>query len=135
MYYTLGQRKGLGIGGIKGEEAKGWFVAKKDIKKNILYVASGSENDYLLSDCCIIKNLNFISYKPIEGAHINAKFRYRQEDKGVRIHYIDEDTIKLIFDEPYKSVTPGQAAVLYENEICLGGGLIDETYYLGKRVQ
>ena len=133
MYYTIGQRKGLGIGGISGEAAKGWFIAKKDIKNNILYVASGDENEYLFSDRCTVKELNFISYKPIEGAHINAKFRYRQEDKPVTIHYISDDEIELIYDEPYKSVTPGQAAVLYDKDVCLGGGLIDATFYKGKR--
>lgn len=135
MYYTLGQRKGLGIGGIANEVSKGWFVARKDIKKNILYVASGSESDYLLSDRCTVKVLNFISGKPEEGKSINAKFRYRQPDKGVKIHYVDDETIELIFDEPYKSVTPGQAAVLYDGDICLGGGLIDETFFKGKKVQ
>ncbi|MCR4911874.1 MAG: tRNA 2-thiouridine(34) synthase MnmA [Bacilli bacterium] len=133
MYYTIGQRKGLGIGGISGEVAKGWFVCKKDIKKNILYVASGDENEYLLSDRCIVKSLNFISIPPKDNSHINAKFRYRQQDNGVTIHYLGEDEIELIYDEPYKSVTTGQAAVLYDGDICLGGGLIDSTYYKGKR--
>ena len=133
MYYTIGQRKGLGIGGIKGEVAKGWFIAKKDVKNNILYVASGDENDYLLSDECLVDNLNFNSIKPEEGKHLYAKFRYRQEDKGVTIHYEDDKTIRLIFDEPYKAVTPGQAAVLYDGDICLGGGLIHSTYRNGKR--
>ncbi|MCQ2814696.1 MAG: tRNA 2-thiouridine(34) synthase MnmA [Bacilli bacterium] len=133
MYYTIGQRKGLGIGGIHGEIAKGWFVVKKDIKKNIVYVASGSENDYLFSDRCIVTNINFISEKPKDGEHINVKFRYRQCDNPVTIHYLSDDKIELIFDEPYKAVTPGQAAVFYKEEICLGGGLIDSTYYKEKR--
>lgn len=133
MYYTIGQRKGLGIGGINGFDSNGWFVVKKDIKNNILYVASGSENDYLYSDRCIVKMMNYMCPKVKEGAHINAKFRYRQADNPVTIHYIDDDSIELIFDKPYKSVTPGQAAVLYDGEICLGGGLIDSTYYKGKR--
>ena len=133
MYYTIGQRKGLGIGGIHGEKAQGWFIAKKDIKNNILYVASGDENEYLFSDECIVSHLNFNSIKPKDGAHLYAKFRYRQEDKGVTIHYLDNDRIKLVYDTPYKAVTPGQAAVLYDGDICLGGGLIDETYYQGKR--
>ena len=128
MYYTIGQRRGLGIGGIHGEEAKGWFIVKKDVKKNILYVASGDENKYLLSDSCTVTNLNWITEKPKEGQHINAKFRYRQKDNGVTIHFIDENKILLIFDEPYKAVTPGQAAVLYDGDICLGGGLIEHTY-------
>ena len=133
MYYTIGQRRGLGIGGIANEEAKGWFVVKKDIKKNILYVASGSDSDRLNSDSCLVKQLNFISYKPKDGEHINVKFRYRQKDNGVTIHYVGEDTVELKFDEPYKAVTPGQAAVFYKDDICLGGGLIDQTFYKGKR--
>ena len=133
MYYTIGQRRGLGIGGIHGEEAKGWFIVKKDVKKNILYVASGDENKYLLSDSCSVTNLNWITDKPKEGQHINAKFRYRQKDNGVKIHFIDDDKILLIFDEPYKAVTPGQAAVLYDGDICLGGGLIEHTYMDNKQ--
>ncbi len=128
MYYTIGQRRGLGIGGIHGEEAKGWFIVKKDVKKNILYVASGDENEYLLSDSCTVTNLNWITDKPKEGQHFYAKFRYRQKDNGVTIHLLNDDKIELIFDEPYKAVTPGQAAVLYDGEICLGGGLIEHTY-------
>ena len=133
MYYTIGQRKGLGIGGIHGEVAKGWFIVKKDVKKNILYAASGEESEYLLSDRCTVKLLNFITDVPKEGQHINAKFRYRQQDNGVTIHFKGEDEIELIFDEPYKAVTPGQAAVLYDGDMCLGGGLIDHTYFKGKQ--
>ncbi len=134
MYYTIGQRRGLGIGGIHGEEAKGWFVVKKDVKKNILYVASGDESKYLYSDSCTVTNLNWISGVPQSGSHINAKFRYRQKDNGVTIEFINEDKIKLIFDEPYKAVTPGQAAVLYDGDICLGGGLIEHAYSNDKQI-
>ena len=133
MYYTIGQRRGLGIGGIHGEEAKGWFVVKKDVKNNILYVASGDESSYLLSDSCTVSNINWISGAPQSGAHLNAKFRYRQKDNGVTIEIINEDKIRLIFDEPYKAVTPGQAAVIYNGDICLGGGLIEHTYMKDKQ--
>ena len=129
MYYTIGQRKGLGIGGIHGEEANGWFVAKKDIKKNILYVASGGESTYLNSNRCTVDTLNFISKKLLDNSHIFVKFRYRQEDNGATIHYINDDLVELIYDHEVKAVTPGQAAVFYdENENCLGGGLIRHTY-------
>lgn len=134
MYYTIGQRKGLGIGGIKGEQAKGWFIVKKDVKKNILYVASGDENDYLYSDSCLVKTLNWITDIPKDGQHLMAKFRYRQQDNGVTIHYVDNDTIRLVFDEPYKAVTPGQAAVIYDGDICLGGGLIDKVFKGDKEI-
>lgn len=134
MYYTLGQRKGLGIGGISGEVAKGWFVAKKDIKKNILYVASGDENEFLYSTSCTVTNLNFITDKPKDNYHCHAKFRYRQQDNGVTLRFINSDKIELIFDEPYKAVTPGQACVLYDGDICLGGGLIEHIYKHNKQI-
>ena len=134
MYYTIGQRRGLGIGGIAGEEAKGWFVAKKDVKNNILYVASGEESEYLDSTSCTVDTLNFITDKPLDGAHINVKFRYRQKDNGVTIQYINDELVKLIYDEPLKAVTPGQAAVFYDDEICLGGGLIKHVYRHDRRI-
>jgi tRNA-specific 2-thiouridylase len=134
MFYTIGQRKGLGIGGISGEEAKGWFVVNKDVKKNILYVASGQETDYLYSDSCTVTDLNFITDIPQGEKHLTAKFRYRQADLGVTIHFIDDKKIKLIFDKPYKAVTPGQAAVLYDGDICLGGGLIEHIYRYQKQI-
>ena len=134
MYYTIGQRRGLGIGGIHGEEAKGWFVTKKDVKNNILYVARGEENEYLESTSCTVDTLNFITNKPLDGAHINVKFRYRQADNGVTIKYINDELVKLIYDEPIKAVTPGQAAVFYDGEICLGGGLIKHVYRNERRI-
>lgn len=134
MYYTIGQRRGLGIGGIAGEEAKGWFVAKKDVKNNILYVASGEESEYLDSTSCTVDTLNFITDKPVDGAHINVKFRYRQKDNGVTIQYINDELVKLIYDEPLKAVTPGQAAVFYDGDISLGGGLIKHVYRHDRRI-
>lgn len=134
MYYTIGQRKGLGIGGIHGEVAKGWFVASKDIKKNILYVASGDDSNYLLSDSCTVDTLNFINGKIEEGSKIQAKFRYRQEDNDVTLYYESDDIVRLIFDKPIKAVTPGQAAVFYLDDYCLGGGLIKNTFCKGKKI-
>ena len=127
MYYTIGQRKGLGIGGIHGEEAKGWFVVDKDVKKNILYVASGDESSYLYSKGCTVTNLNWISKKPEVNQRLNAKFRYRQADNPIIIKEINDEQITLEFVEPIKAVTPGQAAVIYDGDICLGGGLIDKV--------
>ncbi|NLB49415.1 MAG: tRNA 2-thiouridine(34) synthase MnmA [Erysipelotrichia bacterium] len=128
MYYTLGQRKGLGLGGISGETSQGWFVVKKDVAKNILYVAKGDENEYLYSNRCIVRTLNFINERPSDGSLLMAKFRYRQKDCPVTIHYLDEETIELKFASLSKAVTTGQAAVLYDGNVCLGGGLIDEVY-------
>ena len=121
----------MGIGGIHGETAQGWFIVKKDIKNNILYVASGPESDRLNSDSCLVTDLNFITDKPKDGQHINVKFRYRQKDNGVTIFYKGDDLVELKFDEPYKAVTPGQAAVFYDGDICLGGGLIANLVMVG----
>ncbi len=133
MYYTIGQRKGLGIGGIKGiKNEGGWFVTRKDVRNNILFVANAKEDDYLLSDSCLVNNLNFFNEKIKENTHIFVKFRYRQQDNGVTLTY-ENDEAKLIFDTPYKAVTPGQAAVFYDEKgMMLGGGLIDKVFYKGK---
>ena len=134
LYYTIGQRKGLGIGGIHGEDATGWFVCKKDVKKNILYVARRNAEKYLYSDRIIVKKLNMV--KPyFEGIiPVGAKFRYRQPDNFVKIHYLNKDTIEVICDTPIKAVTPGQAAVFYEGDVMIGGGIIAETYYKDKKI-
>ena len=134
LYYTIGQRKGLGIGGIKGIEAKSWFVVAKDVKKNILYVRQGDDNEYLLSDRAIITGVNWIN-KPLpqESIKVGCKFRYRQQDNMVTLTFIDKDSVELVFDEPLKAVTPGQAAVFYKDDVCLGGGIIDKIFYKGKQ--
>ena len=134
LYYTLGQRRGLGIGGLKGKTPISWFVVNKDVYKNILYVAQGDENEYLNSDRAIIRMVNWTyKEKPSGDLHVGCKFRYRQKDLGVTLRFIKDDEVELIFDEPYKAITPGQAAVFYLDEVCLGGGIIDEVYYKGVR--
>lgn len=134
LYYTLGQRRGLGIGGLKGKTAASWFVVGKDVHQNRLYVAQGEENEYLLSDRAIITRVNWMDSEiPETPLHVGCKFRYRQKDQGVVLKFIGSDRIELIFDQPYKAVTPGQAAVFYSDNRCLGGGIIDEIYYRGRR--
>lgn len=133
LYYTIGQRKGLGIGGIKGIDPKSWFVVAKDVKNNILYVSQGDDNEYLLSDRALISNINWINMpKPTNSMHVGCKFRYRQQDNFVTLKFIDDDIVELIYDEPIKSVTPGQAAVFYDGDVMLGGGIIDRVFYKGK---
>lgn len=134
LYYTIGQHKGIGIGGIKNHDNSGWFVVKKDVKNNVLYVASGSENPYLYSDYCYVRKINLISRKLKEKEELNAKFRYRQKDMPVTVSYVDENTLLVVFKKPYKAITPGQACVLYDGDICLGGGIIDEVYKKQRRV-
>ena len=129
LYYTIGQRKGLGIGGISGEVAKGWFVCSKDVKNNILYVASGNEDEHLFSDSADINMINLFNGPIKDGTHINCKFRYRQADQGVTLYNNSDGSVRLVFDKPYKAVTPGQGCVFYQGDECLGGGIIDKIYY------
>ncbi len=127
MYYTLGQRRGLGLGGKRGEDGR-WFVAKKDLINNILYVSHGDESP-LFSDGCLVSGFNFIPYPPQETAFsCRAKFRYRQEEQDVRVLRTGEDTLKILFAEPQRAVTEGQYAVLYDEKQCLGGGVIEGTF-------
>ena len=133
LYYTLGQRRGLGIGGIHGIDPISWFVVAKNVQKNILYVAQGDENEYLNSDVAIIKMVNWtLKDKPIGPIKVGVKFRYRQKDQGCTLEFIDETTVKLTYDQAYKAVTPGQAAVFYIGDICAGGGIIDQIFYKGE---
>jgi tRNA-specific 2-thiouridylase len=133
LYYTLGQRRGLGIGGIHGIDPISWFVVSKNVQKNILYVAQGDENEYLNSDVAIIKMVNWtIKERPSEPIKVGVKFRYRQKDQGCTLEFVSNDTVKLVYDAPYKAVTPGQAAVFYIGEACVGGGIIDKIYYRGR---
>ncbi|MBQ8891675.1 MAG: tRNA 2-thiouridine(34) synthase MnmA [Bacilli bacterium] len=120
MYYTIGQRKGLNIGGNTDK----MFVVGKNLKDNILYVAFGEDNDYLKSDSCIVSNMNFISKE--RPKKCQAKFRYRQTDIDVEIEYLDNNEIIVHYNN-VKAVTPGQACVLYLGDECLGGGIIKEV--------
>ncbi|UOE95564.1 tRNA 2-thiouridine(34) synthase MnmA [Alkalihalobacillus sp. LMS39] len=124
MYYTLGQRQGLGIGGA-GEP---WFVIDKDIKNNILYVGQGYHHEGLYSASLTAVNVNWISEAPKpETFHCTAKFRYRQPDQGVTVTRNEDGTVHVVFDERQRAVTPGQAVVFYDGDVCLGGGTIDKV--------
>lgn len=125
MYYTIGQRKGLGIGGTRGP----WFVVGKDVKKNILFVTNGNESDWLYTDSCIVSGVNwFPSEKPEGELACTAKFRYRQKDNDVTIRFIDKSTVFVTYPQGVSSVTCGQEAVFYLNEECLGGGVIEDVF-------
>ena len=127
MYYTLGQRKGLGIGGLKNHKQGSWFVVDKDIEKRILYVAQGDEAKYLYHSHYIIKDVNWLGEeKNYEFKEINAKFRYRQKDHRCKYRFIDETTIEVETIDPAKATTPGQMMVGYEDDgHMLFGGVID----------
>ncbi len=132
LYYTIGQRKGLGIGGNKGP----WFVVGKDVQKNILYVTNGSESEWLYSDSCIVSGVNWLaSNKPALDYKCTAKFRYRQKDNDVIIRFIDDTTVFVRYPQLVSSVTSGQEAVFYQDEICLGGGVIEDVFKSGNSLQ
>ena len=136
-YYTFGQRKGLNIGGIKGTDGRSWFVVKKDVKRNILYVAMGDDNEYLLCDEVLIKNANFfVNFKKGEEVCCHAKFRYRQNDITVNIEKIDNHTIKVKSSTLLKAVTIGQIAVFYDlnTDQVIASGIIEECYKNNKKL-
>ncbi len=120
MNYTIGQRRGLNIGGTKDR----MFVVGKDLDKNILYICTGNE-DYLISDSCIINEINYLGDEKITKC--SAKFRYRSNDVEVELEWLDNNEILVKYPQGFKSVTPGQACVLYNGEECLGGGIIKEV--------
>ncbi|MDA5107149.1 tRNA 2-thiouridine(34) synthase MnmA [Brevibacillus thermoruber] len=131
MYYTLGQRQGLGIGGGHGKTGEPWFVVDKDLERNVLIVAEGAGHPRLYSTRLIATDVNWISGKePASSFTCTAKFRYRQPDQGVTVHLREGSTVEVVFDQPQKAVTPGQAVVFYNGEECLGGGIIDRVTLL-----
>ena len=135
MYYTIGQRKGLNIGGDNRFKNAPWFVVGKDIDNNVLLVGQGLNNPYLFSNRIIVEDINWISKKRFEGTlECKAKFRYRQEDQVCLIKWIDEGLIEVITNKPIRAVTPGQACVFYDDEVCLGGGTIKEVYQNQKKM-
>jgi tRNA-uridine 2-sulfurtransferase len=126
MYYTLGQRQGLGIGG--GGTGEPWFVADKDLENNILYVVQGDKDSRLYSDRLYASGMNWISGRPPASAlRCTAKFRYRQQDQAVTVTLAEGGACVVDFDVPQKAITPGQAVVFYDGEVCLGGATIDRV--------
>ena len=125
MHYTIGQRKGIGMGNTKDGTGEPWFVVDKDIEKNELIIAQGGDHERLYSKALVADSFNFINKREFP-LKCTAKFRYRQKDVGVTVEKLDEENYKVIFDRPEKAVTLGQIVVLYENEECLGGGIIKE---------
>lgn len=137
MYYTIGQRQGLGIGG-GGKSNEPWFVIGKDLKTNTLYVGQGFHHENLYSDALTATDIQFNTdeERPLEF-DCTAKFRYRQQDTEVHVSLDPEDPTKatVTFAEPVRAITPGQAVVFYDGDRCLGGGIIDKAYKDGKERQ
>ena len=131
MYYTLGQRRGLGIGGREDAKDTRWFVIDKDVAANTLIVAqgeNGGEPDALFSRALFAPDFHFINEAPSDAFSCTAKFRYRQSDQQVHVTLKDGGA-HIEFDQRQRAVTPGQYAVLYMGDECLGGGVIDKVYY------
>ena len=122
-YYTLGQRKGFGVGGNRGP----YYCAGKDVENNILYLASINNEQYLFSDKALIDHINWLADLPAE-MDIQCKFRYRQNDNEVHLHKNDDGSVYLTYPQKIKAVTPGQQAVFYKDGMLLGGGTIEKTY-------
>lgn len=129
MYYTLGQRQGLGIGGVPGYPEAPWFVVDKDLENNILIVAQGHDHPRLLSDGLHSGRVHWISGTPPElPFHCTAKTRYRQSDQPCTITALGPDSATVRFDAPQRAVTPGQSVVFYDGEVCLGGAVIGTPF-------
>lgn len=125
MYYTLGQRSGIGIGGTRDAEASPWYVAGKDMRKNRLVVVQGHDHPLLLSGALEAAELHWIAgVAPVTPFPCSAKSRYRQADQACRIIRIETGRCTVEFDLPQRAITPGQYAVFYAGEECLGGGVI-----------
>ncbi|HUH60773.1 MAG TPA: tRNA 2-thiouridine(34) synthase MnmA [Candidimonas sp.] len=128
-FYTLGQRKGLRIGGIKGQQrddgtADAWYTAKKDMAQNTLYVVAGHDHPWLLSTELQAQDASWIAGKAPEPGAYAAKTRYRQVDAACALAGASDNQFSLSFEQSQWAVTPGQSAVLYEGDVCLGGGII-----------
>ena len=124
-FYTIGQRQGLGIGGVKGTSNEPWYVYDKDYDLNILYVTQGKDNKILYKNNIVAEDIHWINAPPVEMPHsCSAKIRYRQEDQACTIQSIHENSTLVSFQTPQKAVTPGQYIVFYNENVCLGGGTI-----------
>lgn len=131
MYYTIGQRKGLGLGGTK-ENNDPWFVIGKDITKNVLYVGQGYENEHLYATHMEASDIHWVDDVVSRYGtefHCTAKFRYRQKDEGVTVKLSDDgQMVTVTSDDPARAITPGQAVVFYDGDECLGSAIIDRAY-------
>jgi tRNA-uridine 2-sulfurtransferase len=127
-FYTLGQRKGIGVGGQKSGSGEAWFVARKDMASNTLWIVQGHDHPWLLADQLTADDATWVSgVAPAPGARLTAKTRYRQTDAACEVTAAAGAGFALRFDTPQWAATPGQSAVLYDGEVCLGGGVIAAT--------
>lgn len=128
MYYTLGQRQGLGIGGVAGTNDDPWYVVAKDMERNVLLAAQGHDHPLLFSQHLQASQLSWVDGKgPTAPFRCRAKTRYRQADQACTITRLETDNCEVQFEQPQRAVTPGQSVVFYDGDVCLGGGIIECT--------
>ncbi len=129
MYYTLGQRQGLGIGGVKNAPDEPWYVLEKDLANNVLIVGQGHDHPLILHNTLEAGQLDWCSDKPLsKSMNCTAKTRYRQSDQPCFLQMIDDKRCKVTFETVQRAITPGQSVVFYDRDICLGGGIIESKY-------
>ena len=127
MYYTIGQRQGLGIGGVSGASDEPWYVVNKDLENNQLIVAQGN-HDLLYTDSLIADRMHWLVDNPQSTFQCTAKTRYRQPDQACKVTIENNGDIRVGFIESQRAVTPGQFIVLYKDDLCLGGAVIRKRY-------
>lgn len=133
MYYTLGQRRGFGVGGIKGADHEAWYVLAKDLNRNALIVGQGHDHPWMLSDSLDAGTLDWCQDFRLESPlRCVAKTRYRQPDQACVVEPLDNDRCRVRFDVPQRAVTPGQSVVFYQGDECLGGGIIESARFHGR---
>lgn len=135
MYHTIGQRQGLGIGGVKGASQEPWYVVEKDLERNVLIIAQGANHQKLFKQALRSSSIHWIDEKaPDFPYRCKAKTRYRQSDQECTVEKT-EMGYEVIFKESQRAITPGQSVVFYQGEVCLGGGVIEESYNLPAVIQ
>lgn len=128
MYHTIGQRQGLGIGGIAGASEEAWYVIRKDLANNILIVGQGSNNPELFADSLEAEQTHWINGIPATTEiRCTAKTRYRQPDQWCSVSIIEGNKLQVVFDQAQRAITPGQSLVLYDGDVCLGGAVISHV--------
>jgi tRNA-specific 2-thiouridylase len=129
MYHTLGQRKGIGIGGLANKSEQPWYVVSKDLTRNVLIVGQGHDHPLMLSNGLVASQLHWVDKDNLaDSFRCTAKSRYRQTDFSCLVERVDQENWKITFDDKQRAVTPGQSVVLYKDEQCLGGGIIDTIF-------
>ena len=126
MYYTLGQRQGLGVGGVKNAPDEPWYVLDKDLENNKLIIGQGHDHPLMLHNTLEANQFDWCSNQVLtETIHCTAKTRYRQADQPCKVIPLGNDRCRVIFDLPQRAITPGQSVVFYQDDVCLGGGIIE----------